>query len=241
LHACVRTKGLSAEPVEAADADQPHAAGGESGHLGASLLGFVEGLQEEGGGHQHLVDVETGEHQQVVLAPPLRLGVLGQFGGHLLGEPHQLLPDGVPHGLDAAVPLAGDEADVCGVRVHVAGDQLDGALDEFVVVADRRHQVLDHRVQTAQRLLDERDAEVRGRAEVPVEGGRGDAHGPGDLAQPEAAQALLLQQTERGVQECLPGLLLLGLPGAESVTHAMQLTTVLRDCKAERRARLWGQ
>ncbi|GHH15467.1 hypothetical protein GCM10018780_56860 [Streptomyces lanatus] len=62
---------------------------------------------------------------------------------------------------------------------------------------------------------------------MPVEGGRGDADGAGDLTQAETAQALVLQQSQRGVQERLSGLLFLGLPKAEGVTHAMQLTTVL--------------
>ncbi|CAM5320339.1 hypothetical protein SALBM135S_07069 [Streptomyces alboniger] len=64
--------------------------------------------------------------------------------------------------------------------------------------------------------------------EVPVEGGGGHAHGAGDLAQAQAAEALLGEELQRGVHERLPGLLLLGLPDAEGVTHAMQLTTVLR-------------
>ncbi|BET47495.1 hypothetical protein RGQ21_24770 [Kitasatospora aureofaciens] len=62
---------------------------------------------------------------------------------------------------------------------------------------------------------------------MAVEGGRGDAHGPGDLAQPQTAQTLLLQQAERRVEERLSGLPLLFLPNAWGVTHAMQLTTVL--------------
>ncbi len=109
------------------------------------------------------------------------------------------------------------------------GDQLDGAGDAFLAAAGAGHRVLDHRVQAAQRLLDQRHAEIRGGPEVPVEGGRRDPDGPGDLPQAQAAQALFLQQTERRVQECLPGLLLLGLPDAEGVTHVIQLTTVLRN------------
>jgi hypothetical protein len=89
--------------------------------------------------------------------------------------------------------------------------------------------VPDHRVQAAQRLLDQRHTEVGSGAEVPVERGRGDADRPGDLAQSQAAEALLLQQAERRVQERLAGLLLLRLADAEGVTHAMQLTTVLRN------------
>ncbi|GAA3217983.1 hypothetical protein GCM10020256_21570 [Streptomyces thermocoprophilus] len=96
-------------------------------------------------------------------------------------------------------------------------------------------------MQAAQRLLDEGHAQVGGGAEVPVEGGRRDADGTRDLAQTQAAQALLLQQPQGRVQERLAGLLLLRLPDAEGVTHAMQLTTVLRNCKAVRRARLGSQ
>ncbi len=146
---------------------------------------------------------------------------------HLLAEAGELVLDGRAHRLDAAVPLAGDEADVGRVPGDMAGDQLDGAGYAFIGVAVGGDGGPDHRVQAAQRLLDQRDAEIRGGAEVPVEGGGGDADGTGDLAQTQTAQALLLQQPQRGVQERLSGLLLLGLPDAEGVTHAMQLTTVL--------------
>ena len=70
--------------------------------------------------------------------------------------------------------------------------------------------------------LDQGDTEVGRVLEVPVERGRRHADGPGDLAQPEAAQALVLQELERRVHEGLPGLLLLGLPDSESVAHTTQ-------------------
>ncbi len=87
----------------------------------------------------------------------------------------------------------------------MVGDQVDRALDASGAVAGRGDRVPDHRVQTAERLLDQRHAEVLRRAEVPVEGGRCDPDGAGDLAQTQAAQALLLQQFQRSVQERLTG------------------------------------
>lgn len=96
-------------------------------------------------------------------------------------------------------------------------------------------------MQAAQRLLDEGRAEIRDGAEVPVEGRRRDTDGTRDLAQTQAAQALLLQQPQGRVQERLPGLLLLCLPEAEGVTHVIQLTTVLCNWKAVEHARLWSQ
>ncbi len=125
------------------------------------------------------------------------------------------------------MPFAGDETDVGGMRRDVLGDQPHGPLYALLAVAGRGDDRADHRVQAAERLLDEGDAEVGGGAEVPVEGRRGDADLAGDLAQTQAAQALLLQQSQGRVQEGLSGLLLLGLPNAEGVTHTMQLTTVL--------------
>jgi len=67
-------------------------------------------------------------------------------------------------------------------------------------------------VQAAEGLLDQRDAEPRHAGEVAVEGGRGDAHLAGHLAQPDAAQALLLEQSQRRVEQRLTGALLPGLP-----------------------------
>ncbi|MGX1303452.1 hypothetical protein RKD35_004940 [Streptomyces albogriseolus] len=116
----------------------------------------------------------------------------------------------------------------------MTGDQLDGARDAFLALAGRRHRRPDHRVQAAQRLLDECHAQVLDRPEVPVERGRGDSDGAGDLTQAQAAQALALQQFERRVQKRLPGPLLLGLPDAGRVTHAMQLTTVLPNWEVRR-------
>src|SRR5438445_395694 len=78
-------------------------------------LGALHGLQEQRGGDQHLVHVEVGQHEQVVVAPAGGLRVLGEFGPHLLGEPGQLVADGLPDGLNPAMSLTGDEADVCGV------------------------------------------------------------------------------------------------------------------------------
>jgi hypothetical protein len=51
------------------------------------------------------------EHQQVVVAPALRRRVLGRLRPHLLREPREVGPDGLPHRLYPAVPLARDEPD----------------------------------------------------------------------------------------------------------------------------------
>jgi hypothetical protein len=118
--------------------------------------------------------------------------------------------------------FAGDESDVSGVPAYEPGDQLDGGGDPFVAVAGRRQGRTDRAVQAAQGLVDKGDAEVRGVAEVAVEGRRGDADRAGHLAQPQAAQALPLQEAEGGVQERLTGLLFLGLPYPGGVTHAIQ-------------------
>ncbi len=76
----------------------------------------------------------------------------------------------------------------------------------------------------AERLFHQRHPQVRGVAGVAVEGG-GVTGRPRHLPQAQAAEALLLQQRERRVEEGLTGLLLAGLPdprGGGGVTHAMQ-------------------
>ncbi len=101
-------------------------------------------------------------------------------------------------------------------------DEADRAVDALGAVAGRGEGRADHRVQAAESLVHERDAEVRRVTEVPVEGGRGDTDRPGDLAQTETAQALVLQQDEGRLHEGPAGLLLLDLADPGGVTHDIQ-------------------
>lgn len=169
-----------------------------------------------------MVDVETAQHQQVLFAPAPRLRLRGERLGHLLGESPQLRRYGLADPADAAVLFTGDEAEVGGLRTYMTGDQLDAAVQPGLAVARLGEDRADHPVQASERFLDECDAECGGVVEVPVEGGRRDAHGPRHLAQPQAAQALVLQQLECGVQQRLTGFQLLGLTDADGVTHAIQ-------------------
>lgn len=95
---------------------------------------------------------------------------------------------------------------------------VDPLLGPVLLREDRPH----HHMQTPQRLLDQGDTQLPHVPEVPVERGRGDPHHPRDLPQPQAAQALLLQQPERRVEQRLTGLLFLGLPDSKTVTHVIQ-------------------
>src|SRR5581483_556951 len=56
--------------------------------------------------------------------------------------------------------------------------------------------------------------ERRDVGKVPIERSRGDARRTSDLTQAEAAEALLLQQLKRGVEQCLAGPLLSHLSDA---------------------------
>ncbi len=169
-----------------------------------------------------MVDVERGEHARVPLTPSRQLRLGAQRLGDLVGEPRQLFGYRLAHRPYAAVPFARDEADVGGVGADVRGDHLDGAVDALLGAVLLGEDRADHGVQAVERLLDQRDAEVGHVPEVPVEGGRGDADDAGDLAQPEAAEALVLQEEQARVEERLTGLLLLGLPDPGRVTHIIQ-------------------
>ncbi|GFN07348.1 hypothetical protein Smic_59040 [Streptomyces microflavus] len=169
-----------------------------------------------------MVHVEPAQHQQILLAPPGRPRLLAERESHLLREPEQLRRDGLTHRAHPAVLLPGDEPEVGGLRTDMARYHLHAAVQPLLAVARLREHRGDQSVQAAQRLLHQGHTERRGVLEVPVEGGGGDPDGPGHLAQPQAAQALVLQQQERGVEEGLAGLQLLGLADSGGVTHAIQ-------------------
>lgn len=169
-----------------------------------------------------MVDVETAQHQQVPVGPAPRLGLRGERFGHFLSESPQLGSYGLADRADAAVLFAGDEAEVGRLRTYMTGNQLDAAVQPGLAVARLGEDRADHPVQAAEGFLDKCHAERGGVVEVPVEGGRRDAHRPRHLAQSQAAQALMLQQLECGVQQCLTGFQLLGLADADGVTHAIQ-------------------
>lgn len=107
------------------------------------------------------------------------------------------------------MPLAGHEADVLGVFADIGGYGLDRVVDAVPVLAVLGQPRADDRVQAAEGLLDEGHAQVAHVPEVPVERGGRDTHDAGDLAQAEAAQTLVLQQGQPGVQQRAagPGLL----------------------------------
>lgn len=193
-----------------------------AGHPGHLPLALRPRVQQRRRGDHHVVDVEAAEHQQVLLAPAPGLRLLGERGRHLLGEPPQLGRYGPADRADAAVLFTGDETEVGGLFADMAHDQLDAAVQALLAVTGLGERRPDHPVQAAQRLLDERHTERRGVVEVPVEGGGRDARGPRHLAQPEAAEALVLQESECGIQQCLTGSQLLGLADADGVTHAIQ-------------------
>ncbi len=74
-------------------------------------------------------------------------------------------------------------------------------------------------MQTPERLLNEGNPKIGNGPKVPIEGSRRHPHGPRHLAEPKAAETLLLQQLQRGIQKRLPRLLLLRLADTHGVTH----------------------
>ncbi len=118
--------------------------------------------------------------------------------------------------------LARDEAEVCGLFPDMARYQPDAAVQPDLAVAGLGEDRTDHPVQALQRLLDQGHAERGDVVEVPVEGRGRDPHGTRHLAQAEAAQALVFQQPEGGVEQGLARLQLLALTDADGVTHAIQ-------------------
>jgi hypothetical protein len=173
-----------------------------------------------------VVDEEFAEHPHVAGAPALRHLVGGERLGDLVGEAVQLDAYGGPYGRDAAVPFAYDEADVRGVLAYVTGDRGDGALDARGLVGRAGEDLVYDTVEAAERLLDEGDAQVAHVLEVPVEGRRGHSHDAGHLAQTEAAEALVLQQLQSGVEQGAAGPRLLGLAGGRcgrgGVAHVIE-------------------
>ncbi|GAA0681867.1 hypothetical protein GCM10010193_39460 [Kitasatospora atroaurantiaca] len=77
-------------------------------------------------------------------------------------------------------------------------------------------------MQARQGLLDQGDPELGHVPKVAVEPGRRHARLPGDLAHPEAAQILVLQQAQARIHQPAPALLLLGLSDPQGVTHIIQ-------------------
>ncbi|GAA4997424.1 hypothetical protein GCM10025734_29880 [Kitasatospora paranensis] len=71
-------------------------------------------------------------------------------------------------------------------------------------------------------LLDQDDGEFGEVGEVPVEARRREPGRPGHLAHTQAAEVLVLQQAESGVEEGTAALLLLDLADPGGVTHIIQ-------------------
>ena len=175
-------------------------------------------VQQCGGRRHHVVDDQLGQHAQVVRGPAVQRRhaperVRGEVGGELLAGQVELCADGGAHRRYAAVPFPGDEAEVFAPRPHLPVQDLERAVDDLVAVGDPLADGADGRAEAPEALLDEGDAEAVHVAEVPVEGGRYDAGLPGDLAQSEAGQALVLHEAQGGVEQRLAGLRLLLLPG----------------------------
>ena len=72
-----------------------------------------------------------------------------------------------------------------------------------------RIELAQQRTQGVERFLDEREAEVLDRGEVPVERGRDDADLLGHLAQRQGHQGRVLGECERRVEDRAAGALLL--------------------------------
>ena len=71
----------------------------------------------------------------------------------------------------------------------------------------------DHLAERPERLLDQHQAELLEVGEVAVEAGRGEAGLAGHLTQPEAVEALVLEQAQRRVEQGPPRAQLLLLTG----------------------------
>ena len=130
----------------------------------------------------------------------LRYGNRREVGRQLAREQPDLASDRLTKRAHAAEPLAGDEAEVQAVLVNVVHEDLDRAANHVLGVRLRPGRS-DHLAQGPERLVDERQPQLLHAREVPVEGGRDDPGLAGDLAQAEAAEAVVLQQQQGRLEQ----------------------------------------
>ena len=93
------------------------------------------------------------------------------------------------------------------VLVHVPHEDLDRATDDVLGIRFRSGRS-DHLPQGSEGLVDERQPELLHVREVSVERRRHDPCPTADLAQAQAAEALVLEQQQRSLQQVSPRALL---------------------------------
>ena len=171
--------------------------------------------QDRLGGADHGGDDQVREHPQVLGRPVVRVGEPGEVRGELALDELDLVADGRPHGLRTGDPLAEDEREVVVLGVHVLAEHLHRAVDDVLVGGVAAAYVAQHLAQRSEGLLDQGQAEILDRVEVPVEGGRHDADLLGDLAQGQRDQAAVGAQVERRIENRSASALLALHPGLD--------------------------
>ena len=201
VHACGRGGGaLKRAPMGHGDRDEAQLPLDPAHDLVLDLGAVGRHVEDLLRGRDHRVHDQPGHHVQVLGAPRAQVGEPREVGRELAREQPDLAADRLPQRAHAAEPLARDEAEVQAVLVHVAHEDLDRAADDVLGVRLRPGRP-DHLAQGPERLVDQRQAELLHAREVPVEGGRDDPGLAADLAQAEAAEAVVLEQQQRRLQQ----------------------------------------